>query len=169
MQQFAGAVRARWYAMLLIAFGLGAPICLAQAQGSSTRTDVAELLKKHDEALNQQNLGGLLTLYAPSPKTVMLGTGPGEKFQGKEEIKTAYTEIFKDFDKGTQTHSCYWRDGGGSGNVVWGAAMCKFSDAKGEKKREYELNVSMVAEKQGGKWQFVLLHYSNVVGNAPNQ
>jgi len=155
--------------MLLIAFGLGAPICLAQAQGSSTRTDVAELLKKHDEALNQQNLGGLLTLYAPSPKTVMLGTGPGEKFQGKEEIKTAYTEIFKDFDKGTQTHSCYWRDGGGSGNVVWGAAMCKFSDAKGEKKREYELNVSMVAEKQGGKWQFVLLHYSNVVGNAPNQ
>jgi uncharacterized protein (TIGR02246 family) len=155
--------------MLLIAFGLGAPICLAQAQGSSTRTDVAELLKKHDEALNQQNLGGLLALYAPSPKTVMLGTGPGEKFQGKEEIKTAYTEIFKDFDKGTQTHSCYWRDGGGSGNVVWGAAMCKFSDAKGEKKREYELNVSMVAEKQGGKWQFVLLHYSNVVGNAPNQ
>jgi ketosteroid isomerase-like protein len=154
--------------MLLIAFGLGAPICLAQAQGSSSRPDVAELLKKHDEALNQQNLEGLLALYAPSPKTVMLGTGPGEKFQSKEEIKTAYTEIFKDFDKGTQTHSCYWKDGGGSGNGS-GGAMCKFADAKGEKKREYELNVSMVAEKQGGKWQFVLLHYSNVVGNAPNQ
>jgi ketosteroid isomerase-like protein len=169
MQQLAGAVRAIGYAMLLIAFGLGAPICLAHAQGSSTRTDVAELLKKHDEALNQQNLGGLLALYAPSPKTVMLGTGPGEKFQGIEEIKTAYTEIFKDFDKGTLTHSCYWRDGGGSGTMVWGAAMCKLADAKGEKKREYELNVSMVAEKQGGKWQFVLLHYSNVVGNAPNQ
>jgi ketosteroid isomerase-like protein len=169
MQQLAGAVRARWYAMLLIAFGLGAPIGLAHAQGSSTRADVAEMLKKHDEALNQQNLGGLLALYAPSPKTVMLGTGPGEKFQGKEEIKTAYTEIFKDFDKGTLTHSCYWKDGGGSGTMVWGAAMCKFADAKGEKKREYELNVSMVAEKQGGKWQFVLLHYSNVVGNAPNQ
>ena len=94
---------------------------------------------------------------------------PGEKFQGKAEIKTAYTEIFKDFDKGTMTHSCYWRDGGGSGNMVWGAAMCKLADAKGEKKREYELNLSMVAEKQRGKWQFVLLHYSNVVGNTPNQ
>ena len=53
--------------------------------------------------------------------------------------------------------------------MVWGAAMCKLSDTKGEKKREYELNLSLVAEKQGGKWQFVLLHYSNVVGNAPNQ
>jgi uncharacterized protein (TIGR02246 family) len=154
--------------MLLLAFGLGTPLGLAQAQ-SSTRADVAQMLKKHDEALNQHNLEGVLALYAPSPKTVMLGTGPGEKYQGKAEIKAAYTEIFKDFDKGTMTHNCYWRDGGGSGTMVWGAAMCKFADAKGEKKREYELNVSMVAEKQGGKWHFALLHYSNVVGNAPNQ
>jgi uncharacterized protein (TIGR02246 family) len=162
-------VRSRWYAGLLIALALCAPVCLAHAQGTSRRADIAALLKKHDEALNQHNLSGLLTLYSPSPKTVILGTGPGEKYQGKAEIKTAYTEIFKDFDKGTLTHSCYWRDGGGSGNLVWGAAMCKFADAKGEKKREYELNVSMVAEKQGGKWQFVLMHYSNVVGDAPNQ
>jgi uncharacterized protein (TIGR02246 family) len=161
-----GAVR---YVVLPIALCLYAPVCLAQAQGAGIRADVAELLKKHDNALNQHNLEGVLALYAPSPKTTMLGTGPGEKFQGKEEIKAAYSEIFKDFDRGTLTHSCYWKDGAGSGNVVWGAAMCKFSDAKGEKKREYELNVSMVAEKQGGKWQFVLLHYSNLVGNVTNQ
>jgi uncharacterized protein (TIGR02246 family) len=162
-------VCSRWYTGLLITLALCASVCLAHAQGSSTRADIAALLKKHDEALNQHNLEGVLALYAPSPKTVMLGTGPGEKYQGKAEIKTAYTEIFKDFDKGTMTHSCYWKDGGGSGTMVWGAAMCKMADAKGEKKREYELNVSMVAEKQGGKWQFVLLHYSNVVGDAPNQ
>jgi len=169
MQQSAVAVSAIRYAVLLITLCLSVPVCLAQTQGKSTRADVAELLKKHDDALNQHNLEGLLALYAPSPKTVMLGTGPGEKFQGKAEIKTAYTEIFKDFDKGTLTHSCYWKDGGGSSNVVWGAAMCKFADAKGEKKREYELNVSAVAEKQGGTWQFVLMHYSNIVGNAPKQ
>ena len=91
-------VRSRWYAGLLIALALCAPACLAHAQRSSTRADVAEMLKKHDEALNQHNLEGVLALYAPSPKTVMLGTGPGEKYQGKAEIKTAYTEIFKDFD-----------------------------------------------------------------------
>ena len=169
MQQLAFVGSAIRCVVLLITLGLGASVGLAYAQGSSTRADVVELLKKHDEALNQHNLAGVLALYAPSPKTVMLGTGPGEKFQGKEEIKAAYTEIFKDFDKGTLTPSCYWKDGGSSGNVVWGAAMCKLSDAKGEKQREYELNVSVVAEKQGGKWQSVLLHYSNLVGNAANQ
>jgi uncharacterized protein (TIGR02246 family) len=156
------------YAVFLLTLCLSVPICLAQGQGQSPRADVAELLKKHDNALNQHDLEGVLALYSPSPKAVMLGTGPGEKYQGKAEIKTAYTEIFKDFDKGTLTHSCYWKDGGGSSTMVWLAAMCKFTDAKGEKKREYELNVSVVTEKQGGKWQFVLMHYSNVVGNAPN-
>jgi hypothetical protein len=55
-------VRSRWYASLLIALALCAPVCLAHAQGSSRRADVAALLKKHDEALNQHNLSGLLAL-----------------------------------------------------------------------------------------------------------
>ena len=152
--------------VFLIVLCLGASVWLAQAQERSTRAEIAALLQDHDEALNHHHLDALLALYAPSPKTVVLGTGPGEKFQGAEEIKAAYMEIVKDFDKGTLTHSCYWQDGGGSGNVVWGAAMCKFADAKGGTPREYELNVSAVAEKQGEKWQFVLLHYSNLVGNA---
>jgi hypothetical protein len=136
MQPLAGAVRAIGYAMLLIAFGLGAAIGPAYAQGSRTRADVAELLRKHDEALNQHNLEGLLSLYAPSPKTVMLGTGPGEKFQGKAEIKTAYTEIFKDFDKGTMTHSCYWKDGGGAAPTWSGERPCVSSQMPRVRRRE---------------------------------
>ena len=131
------------YTVLLLALCVGASIYPAQAQERSMRADVAELLKKHDEALKQHDLEGVLALYSPNPNTVMLGTGPGEKFQGKAEIKTAYTEIFKDFDKGALTHSCSWREGGSNGDVAWGAAMCKFTDAKGNKKREYDLNVSV--------------------------
>src|SRR5262245_41699457 len=101
MQQGAVAVRDIRYTVLLLICCLCVPVGLVQAKGSSTRADVAELLKKHDDALNQHNLSGLLALYSPSPKTVILGTGPGEKYQGKDEIKAAYTEIFKDFDKGT--------------------------------------------------------------------
>jgi hypothetical protein len=84
------------YVVLLIAWCLGASVWLTHAQESSMRTDIAALLEKHDGALNQHNLEGILALYAPSPKTVVLGTGPGEKFQGQDEIKLAYTEIFKD-------------------------------------------------------------------------
>jgi ketosteroid isomerase-like protein len=169
MKKLACALRSIQDVVLLIVLCLGVSVWLAHAQESSMPADIAELLKEHDEALNQHHLDALLALYAPGPKTVMLGTGPGEKFQGAEGIKAAYMEIFKDFDKGTLTHSCYWKDGGGSGNVIWGAVMCKFTDAKGGKPREYELNVSAVAEKQGEKWRFVLLHYSNLVGNAAEQ
>jgi len=148
------------YGVLLFVLCLCAPLCLAQSGDG----EIAELLKKHDEAMNQQNLEAVMGSFSSNPKTVMLGTGPGEKFVGKEEIKAAYTEIFKDFDKGTFTHSCYWKEGRVSGNVAWGSFMCKFADSKGGKNREYELNVSAVAEKQGGKWQFVLLHYSSLYG-----
>ena len=156
----------RW-ALLLTVFAVGAPVCLVQAQESKVDPGIAELLQKHDEFMNQHNLDGVLTLFVSSPKTVVLGTGPGERYQGQEGIKTAYTEFFKDFDKGTLEHECYWKEGGGSSSLKWGAAMCKFTDSKEGKKREYGLNVSAVAEKEGDKWQFVMLHYSNLTGGAP--
>ena len=89
MKKLAFVGRSIQDAVLLIVLCLGVSVWLAQAQESSTRTDITELLKAHDEALNQHHLDALLALYAPSPKTVMLGTGPGEKFQGAEELKAA--------------------------------------------------------------------------------
>ncbi len=153
------------YAVLLFALCLCAPLFPAQTQQSFDHAGIAELLKKHDDAMNQKNLDDVVAFYSSDPKTMMIGTGPGEKFQGSAEIRAAYTEIFKDYDKGTLTHNCYWKDGRVNGDVAWGGFMCKFSDSKGKKKRDYELNVTAVAENQGGKWQFVMLHYSNVVGS----
>ena len=154
-------------ALVLMILGLGVPVCFAQAQGGKVDPGVAALLKKHDEAMNQHDLEGVVALFAPDPKTVVLGTGPGERYQGREEIKTAYTEMFKDFDKGTLTHECYWREGGGNKSLRWGAAMCNFTDSKEGKKREYGLNVSAVVEKEGDKWQFVMMHFSNLTGGSP--
>jgi ketosteroid isomerase-like protein len=158
-------IRPMRYGFLVLALCFCAPLCLAQTQGGAAQAEIADMLKKHDDAMNQHDLDGVMALYSSNPKTVMIGTGPGEKFQGEAEIRSAYTEMFKDFDKGTLNHTCYWKDGRGSGDVVWGAFMCKFSDSKGGKNREYELNVSAVAEKQAGKWQLVMLHYSNLVGS----
>ncbi len=157
-----GSVRC---ALLLAALAMSAPVCHAQT-GGGVRAEIASLLEAHDEALNRHNLEGLLALYAPGPKTVLLGTGPGERYQGADELRAAYKEYFKDFDAGTLKHSCYWKDGGANGNSAWVAAMCKFSDSVGDKQREYEMNVSGVAEKRGGKWQFVMLHLSNLTGGS---
>jgi uncharacterized protein (TIGR02246 family) len=153
------------YGFLVLALCFCAPFCLAQTERSAAQSEIADMLRKHDDAMNQHDLDGVMALFLPNPKTVIIGTGPGEKFQGPEEIRAAYSEMFKDYDKGTLTHNCYWKDGRSSGNVAWGAFMCKLSDSKGGKNRDYELNVSAVAEKQEGKWQFVMLHYSNLVGS----
>lgn len=140
----------------------------AQKQQDASLSQIMALLQKHDEALNQHDLDGIMSVFAPSAKTVVMGTGPGEKWQGKDEIRSAYTEILKDFDKGTATHNCDWKTGEVAGATAWVAAMCKFSDSKGGQKREYELNVSGVLRKIGGKWYFQSLHYSNLTGNAGN-
>jgi len=154
---------------LVLAFVVGLAT-LASAQTSKKGeavADITDLLKTHDTAMNQHDVNGVIQLYAKGPNTVLLGTGPGEKFQGLDEIRMAYTEIFKDFDTNTLNVNCYWKDGGVTGKAAWGAAMCKVSDAKGGKKRDYELNVSAVMEKQDGRWLFRLLHFSNLTGGGP--
>lgn len=167
MKRSALAGRSVRCALLLAALALSAPFCLAQTRGNDgVRVEIAALLNAHDEALNRHNLEGVLALFAPGQKTVVLGTGPGERYQGAEEIRSAYKEIFRDFDAGTLSHSCYWKEGGAKGDLAWGAAMCKFNDAVGAKQREYEMNVSAVAERRGGKWQFVMLHFSNLTGGS---
>src|SRR5262245_59534275 len=125
--QFNNSIR---FAALLAALCFYAPLCLTQTEQSGTQAEIAELLQKHDDAMNRHDLDGVIALYSSNPRTVMIGTGPGERFQGQAEIRNAYSQMFKDFDKGTLNHNCYWKDGRASGNLVWGAFMCKFSDSK---------------------------------------
>jgi len=87
----------------------------AQGPKSEAAADIVSLLRRHDAAMNQHDLDGVLQLYARRPSTVLLGTGPGKRYQGAAEIRTAYTEFFKDFDKGSLSANCNWKDGGGGG------------------------------------------------------
>jgi ketosteroid isomerase-like protein len=138
----------------------------ARAQGSTDPgvAKVSDLLTRYDEALNNHDLDGIMKTFDPGPKTVIMGTGPGEKYQGTVEIREAFSHIFDDFDKGSVKRDCYWKTGDVRGNTAWVDAMCKFSDSKGGKPRDYELNVSGVAVKNGDQWYFQSLHYSNVTG-----
>lgn len=139
-----------------------------RAQKSADLSQIVALLQKHDDALNQHDLDGIMSVFAPSEKILVLGTGPGERWSGKDEIRSAYAEIIKDFDKGTSTRDCYWKTGEILGDTAWLAAMCKFADSKDGKKREYELNASGVLRRIGGKWYFQSLHLSNLTGGAAN-
>ena len=131
--------------------------------------EVREMLAKHDKAINDQNLDAVMATFANDPKTVVLGTGQGERFVGLDAIRQAYTEIFKDYDKGTLETNCDWKTGGADddGKMAWLAATCQAKDAMKGVKREYVLNVSAAVVKQEGGWRFVMLHMSNHTSNAP--
>jgi uncharacterized protein (TIGR02246 family) len=121
------------------------------------------LLTAHDKALNDKNMDALLATFSADPDTVVLGTGTEERWVGAENIKAAYTEMFKDYDAGTLNANCDWKTGGidNDGTMAWVAASCTCKDSLKGKAREYKLNVSATAEKQDGKWKFVALHMSN--------
>jgi ketosteroid isomerase-like protein len=131
--------------------------------------EVRDLLVKHDKALNDKSLDGVMATYSAEPQTVLLGTGDGERFVGPAAIKEAYTEIFKDYDKGTLDTNCDWKTGGvdESGLMAWFGATCKAKDSMKSVNRNYVLNVSGTALKQDSGWHFVMLHMSNSPDGPP--
>jgi len=125
--------------------------------------EIKEVLAQHDKALSEKNLDSLMQSFSSDPNTVVLGTGTEEKWVGQQEMRAAYTEIFKDYDPNTLQSKCDWKTGGADddGMMAWLAAICSCKDSMQGKNREYKLNVSAGLKKQDGKWRFTMLHMSN--------
>lgn len=132
-----------------------------------TVDEIRAVLEKHDKALGEKNLDAVLETFAPAPNTVVLGTGPGERWVGAQEIRAAYTEIFKDYDPGTMKVDCEWKTGDSDGATAWLAATCVANDSLKGKVRDYPLNVSAAMVKQDGRWRFTMLHMSNPTSPPP--
>jgi len=139
------------------------PAAAAPADAKAAADEIRTLLQQHDKALSEKNIDNLMATFSTDPNTVVLGTGAEEKWVGPAEIKTAYTEMFKDYDPGTMQCSCDWHTGGADQGrtMAWLAATCPCKDSMGGKTREYKLNVTATVEKQNDQWRFVSLHMSN--------
>lgn len=146
-----------------------APNTAAEKSDPKVVEEIRATLVAHDKALNDQSVDGVMATFSTDPKVVLLGTGEGERFVGTEAIRSAYTEIVKDYDKGTFVPNCEWKEGGKdeAGTMAWLAATCNASDMKNNVKREYVLNVSGAVVKESGGWRFIMLHMSNATGAAP--
>lgn len=151
-------------ALLLASFSSWPPARSTQDQSDKDVAEIKAMIAKHDQAVNEKDMNAVMALFAPGDMTVVMGTGPGEKWAGQAEIKDAYVHFFGDFDKGTLAHECFWKAGEANGDMAWAAAMCKMTDSMKGKKREYGLNVSAAFVRQDGKWLFRLMHFSNLTG-----
>jgi uncharacterized protein (TIGR02246 family) len=146
---------------LLLAAALLAT-CLPALAAEEAAPGLREVFEAHEKAFNAHELEGVMKLYAPGDQTVMLGTGPGERWIGKTQIEDAYRHFFADFDAGTLERKCPWVLSDVSGNVGWLSATCDYQDSLKGVRRAYELNISVVLQKIDGAWELRTMHFSNL-------
>ena len=133
-----------------------------QPTESKEMAAVKEAIQKHDEALNKQDLAALMDTYAANADIVLMGTGPGEVWVGKQNIEETYKHFFKDFKAGSLKHDCPWSMSDQKDNVAWLAVSCQMQDVGKKGKRSYVLNLSAMLIKEQAEWKFQMMHFSQL-------
>ena len=85
------------------------------SEGTNPDLDqIRALLRAHDEAFTNQDLGEIMACMAD--KAAIMGTGPGEIWSGPDEIKVAYQHFFEGgWINGRRYGGGGWINGGGGG------------------------------------------------------
>jgi len=125
---------------------------------------VRVLWESQHKALDAHDVEGVLATYADSDDIMLMGTGPGEHWVGKAEVKDAYTHFMESFDPHTMEVKCGEGAGSAQGDVVWLTAVCHFTDRQKDQARQYVTNVSAVVLKQNDAWRFHTMHFSHLTG-----
>ncbi|MGE0085659.1 MAG: nuclear transport factor 2 family protein [Desulfococcaceae bacterium] len=131
-----------------------------KAAATDIENEVKALLAQHDKAFSEQNLTGIMEVFSSDADIVLMGTGPGECYKGKEGVSGAYTEFFKNFAPGTLTHNYYWLKAGSKDDAAWFMAMSQSAANAKEGKKEFGINSSGFLKKENGKWRFAAMHFS---------
>jgi ketosteroid isomerase-like protein len=135
------------------------------SEGTNPDLDqIRALLRAHDEAFTNQDLGEIMACMAD--KAAIMGTGPGEIWSGPDEIKVAYQHFFEGFDKGEQKFEYQFRIGGVTSDMGWMMASGNVTGKKDGKDFAFPLNLSMTVAKKDGKWLIAAMHFSTLTGAA---
>jgi uncharacterized protein (TIGR02246 family) len=129
---------------------------------SETEEAISAAAEKYLEAFAARDLDGCLATFAPGKKTVMMGTGPGERWVGLKDIRMAHEEMFKAFEK--ESFERQWHVVSQRGKIAWTASESLITDVVAGKEHKFTLHSSAVWVLRDDKWQIALLHYSNLTG-----
>lgn len=160
--------------LMALALASGVVAGTAQAEvGQPTDEALKEKVKAvwqdQHKALDAHDIAGVMATFAETDDIMLMGTGPGEHWVGRAEIKDAYTHFMENFDPHTQEVKCGEGAGTSQGNVAWLTGVCDFTDKKGEESRQYILNISAVLVEQGDAWRFHTMHFSHLTGGDGEQ
>ena len=158
-------MRTRLLAGLVVCF---VAVSLGQAEEPS---DVEKAIKaaadNYLEAFSNRDLEGCLAAFTKSKKTLLMGTGPGERWVGTKEIGEAHKEMFKVSEK--ESFERKWSLVAARRNVAWTASETVITDTVDGKERKFVLHTTAVWVLREDKWQIALKHCSNLTGPAREQ
>jgi len=147
--------------VLLFCFALVSP-CLAKQGDAKTMAEVRAVIEQHNQALNAQDLKGIMSIYASDSNTVLMGTGPGEAYVGDEAIGGAYDQLFTRFEADTLSNKYDWIAAGSKGNHAWFAVTITMEGTLNKEKWERAFNMSGTLLKEKGKWRILTMHFSRL-------
>ena len=150
-------------AAMALAMSVGAGSALADVD-QATIDGVRQLWEAQQKALDAHDVDGVLATFADGDDIMLMGTGPGEHWVGKGEVKDAFSHFMKGFDANSMEVKCGDGAGSAQGNVAWFTEVCSFADSKVGKPRQFVANLSAVVVKQGDAWRFHTMHYSQLTG-----
>jgi uncharacterized protein (TIGR02246 family) len=152
---------------LALATAIGAGTALAdvdQPGDDALKAQVKALWQDQHKALDAHDVTGVMATFADTDDIMLMGTGPGEHWVGKDEVQEAYSRFMDNFDPNTKQVECGEGAGTSAGGVAWLTAVCDFKDQKGDAPRHFILNISAVLVEQDDAWRFHTMHYSHLMG-----
>lgn len=151
--------KVRLFSTLLVVFLLSGAPGLAAGVDSAVMAEIDQMMAAYGQAFNNKDVNAVLGFYAPD--AVLMGTGPGERYEGHEGIGEAYRQFVQSYDK--QTSERTWLKIWVKGDLAWGMTMAQYTTYYKNAKSEFAVNNSVVLEKRNGKWLFVSHHFSSLV------
>jgi len=142
---------------------------VGQPTDDALKEAVSSLWQDQHKALDAHDIAGVMATFADTDDIMLMGTGPGEHWVGREEVKDAYAHFMKNFDPHTMEVKCGEGAGTSQDGVVWLTGVCDLNDKKGDEPRHYVVNLSAVLVKQGDAWRFHTMHFSHLMGGDGEQ
>ena len=126
----------------------------------NAKGEIETFFKTYMETFVSKDVEAAVNLFAQD--AVLMGSGPGERWVGQEEITAAHRGFYSVFDTEESTYT--WGELKGGNDVAWLAAMFFVTDYWKNEKNEYALNLSGTIVKEENNWKFSILHFSNLTG-----
>jgi uncharacterized protein (TIGR02246 family) len=130
--------------------------------GGETAEGIRSTLQSYLKAFQEKDIDGVMAVFADKPYTVMMGTGPGEIWQGKANIKMAHHAFFTDFVKESSERTLV--SIGANGDAAWLTGYIVVTQQHQDGPETFQINLSMVLERIDNVWYMTTIHFSNLTG-----